>query len=86
MFKGYVLFLKVKHLRTKLGGTLNILIANLVSLYLLVKSSQARKIDLIETFKHREFNSLDPIVLLCLVMNFIALFSHIIYRAKSPGY
>lgn len=86
MFKGYLLYLRVAHLRTKLGGKLNIATALAFSLYLLTKAAIARKIDFIADLKYGDITDQDPIVLLCLVMNLIALISHMIFRLKAPGY
>ena len=86
MFKGYLLYLKLVSLRNKVGGKLNIAIALTLNLYLLNRAAIARKIDFIVDLKYGDIKDQDPIVLLCLVMNFVALFSHMIYRLKPPGY
>jgi hypothetical protein len=86
MFKLYILYLRICHSRAKLGGFLNVIAALSISLYLLVTSAYARKIDIIVDLKHGELSAFDPIVLLCLVMNIIALGSHLLFRLNSPGY
>jgi phosphate starvation-inducible membrane PsiE len=86
MFKPYVLYLKAVHFRDKLGGKLNVIAATLINIYLICASASARKIDFIEDIKHGEFKVFDPILILCLLMNFIALVSHLFYRKLEPGY